>query len=209
MNDKGHPMRFITLEEHFATRAFVEGAGRYLAGFGPLVDQLCDLDTGRIGDMDGAGIDMQVLSLTAPGVEQLDPVAAVAAAREANEQLAVAVQKHPARLAGFATVAVAVPQEAAAELERCVHNYGFKGAVINGHVRGRYLDDSFFWPIFERRIAQSPHLPASDLSFTRSDKRGLRRQLLHRCRRAIGRRGVGLAYRHRQPSPAPHPQWPL
>lgn len=146
-------MRFITLEEHFATHAFVQGAGRYLAGFGPLVDQLCDLDSGRIGAMDEVGIDMQVLSFTAPGVEQLEPQAAVEHAREANERLAEAVQKHPRRLAGFATVAVAEPQGAAAELERCVHDYGFKGAVINGHVRGRYLDDAFFWPIFERAEA--------------------------------------------------------
>ena len=26
---------------------------------------------------------------------------------------------------------------------------GFKGAVINGHNRGRYLDDKFYWPILE------------------------------------------------------------
>jgi uncharacterized protein len=27
--------------------------------------------------------------------------------------------------------------------------HGFKGALINGHSRGRYLDDTFFWPILE------------------------------------------------------------
>ena len=31
-----------------------------------------------------------------------------------------------------------------------VREHGFKGAVINGHNRGRYLDDKFFWPILER-----------------------------------------------------------
>ena len=46
-------------------------------------------------------------------------------------------------------VAVAAPEAAARELERTVKDYGFKGAAINGHIRGRYLDDSYFWPILE------------------------------------------------------------
>jgi predicted TIM-barrel fold metal-dependent hydrolase len=39
---------------------------------------------------------------------------------------------------------------AADELERTVREHGFKGAMINGHTRGRYFDDEFFWPILER-----------------------------------------------------------
>jgi predicted TIM-barrel fold metal-dependent hydrolase len=31
-----------------------------------------------------------------------------------------------------------------------VTQHGFKGALINGHVRGRFLDERHFWPIFER-----------------------------------------------------------
>src|SRR6202012_2253846 len=38
---------------------------------------------------------------------------------------------------------------AAAELETRIKSGAFKGSVINGHVRGRYLDDKFFWPILE------------------------------------------------------------
>ena len=34
-----------------------------------------------------------------------------------------------------------------------VRGHGFKGAIINGHCRGHYLDDKFFWPIFERAEA--------------------------------------------------------
>ena len=43
-----------------------------------------------------SGIDVQVLSLTAPGVEQLDATEAVALAREANDRLADAVRRHQA-----------------------------------------------------------------------------------------------------------------
>jgi hypothetical protein len=100
--------------------------------------------------MDGAGIDVQVLSLTSPGTEQLEAADAVSMAADANNLLAEAVKQNPARLAGFATLPTALPDKAAEELERMVRHHDFKGAVINGHHRGRYLDDKFFWPILAR-----------------------------------------------------------
>jgi predicted TIM-barrel fold metal-dependent hydrolase len=156
-------MRTITLEEHYATPAFMEGPGHQLkdqaqaahahpqvaAGITQLLDRLCDLDDRRIADMDAAGIDVQVLSLTSPGVEQLGATEAVTLAREANDHLADAVRRHPNRFAGFAALPTAAPDTAADELERTIREYGFKGALINGHIQGRYLDDQFFWPILE------------------------------------------------------------
>jgi uncharacterized protein len=160
-------MRTIALEEHYATLAFMEGPGRDLkaqveaardhpqvaAGYDKLIEQLCDLGKGRIAAMDAAGIDVQVLSLTSPGVEQLDAPEAAAFAREANALLAQAVRRHPDRFAGFAALPTAAPEAAAEELERTVREQSFVGALINGHTRGRYLDDEFFWPILERAEA--------------------------------------------------------
>lgn len=103
--------------------------------------------------MDAAGIDVQVLSLTSPGTEQAEAADATVLAREANDFRAAAVKKNPARLAGFAALPTAAPDKAAEELERMVRGHGFKGALINGHSRGRYLDDQFFWPILERAEA--------------------------------------------------------
>lgn len=154
-------MRAIALEEHFASPGFLDGPGRGLKEQalkfgGPaarLFEQLCDLGDKRIAEMDTARIDMQILSLTSPGVEQLEPAEAVRFAREANDYVEDALRSHPARFGGFATLPAADPNSAAAELERTIHDYGFKGALINGHIRGRYLDDEFFWPIFERAEA--------------------------------------------------------
>jgi predicted TIM-barrel fold metal-dependent hydrolase len=147
-------MRTITLEEHFATAAFMEGAGKRLKGLtlggnSRIADQLADLGEGRIREMDQAGIDMQVLSLTSPGVEGLEAREAAVFARNVNDQLVEAVRRYPDRLAGLAALPTADPKSAVSELERTVKEYGFKGAVINGHIGGRYLDDAYFWPILE------------------------------------------------------------
>jgi hypothetical protein len=158
-------MRTITLEEHFATPEFFDGPGRELKNraekvggrYANLIERLCDVGVKRLAEMDAAGIDMQVLSLTAPGVEQLDNAEAIAIARDSNDYLADAVKKNPTRFAGLAALPTGAPDQAAAELERRVRQHGFKGAVINGHNRGRYLDDKFYWPILE--CAQALDVP--------------------------------------------------
>lgn len=150
-------MRIITLEEHFATPLYLEGPGQDLKNAAlkfegratKIIGPLCDIGDMRIAAMDVVGFDMQVLSLTSPGTEQLEAADAIALARETNDALAEAAKKHPKRLAGFAALPTAAPDKAAAELERRMQQGGFVGAVINGHVRGRYLDDKFFWPILE------------------------------------------------------------
>ncbi len=154
-------MKTITLEEHFVSPSFLEGPGKGLkeqaknpeSYIGKIYEQLCDLGDKRIAEMDAAGIDVQVLSLNSPGVEQLDAGEARKIARETNDFLANAVKSHPQRFAGFATLPTADPKAAAIELERTVRDYHFKGAIINGHVKGRYLDNKMFWPILERAEA--------------------------------------------------------
>src|SRR3712207_4854125 len=127
------PLRTIALEEHFATPAFVDGPGRQLvdqaraAGYPQLIDQLCDLGAQRIAQMDASGIDTQVLSLTAPGVEQLAAAEAIPLARDANERLADALQSYPSRLAAFAALPTMAPDRAADELEHTVRAHGFVG----------------------------------------------------------------------------------
>jgi uncharacterized protein len=157
----GPRLRTITLEEHFASPGFIPGPGRGFierlhntgAWGAKIFEQLQDVGEGRIAEMDAAGIDMQVLSLTSPGVEQADVAEQVAIARESNDFLSDAMKKNPKRFAGLACLPVAAPEQAADELDRRVRQQGFKGTLINGHTRGRYLDDKFFWPILERAEA--------------------------------------------------------
>jgi 2,3-dihydroxybenzoate decarboxylase len=114
-----------------------------------LVARLTDLGARRLHDMDASGIATQLVFLTAPGVQVFDAATGSALARSSNDQLAEAVRRHPARFAGLAAIAPQEPRGAAAELERGVRTLGLKGAVVNSHVRGEYLDDPKFWEIFE------------------------------------------------------------
>jgi predicted TIM-barrel fold metal-dependent hydrolase len=143
-------MRTIALEEHYATAGFLNGPGSWQRSRLDLAEQLIDLGDARIAAMDEAAIDLAVLSLVAPGVEQLDGPAAVRMARACNDELAAAVRRYPDRLAGFAALPISAPDAAAEELQRAVREYGFLGAAINGHCRGVYLDDQYFEPVLAR-----------------------------------------------------------
>ena len=145
-------MKLIALEEHFLdakVAAMLDDVDRALLS-PARVPGLDELGDARIRAMDEAGIAMQVLSHTKPGVQEIaDLEHATSLAMASNDGLAEAVAAHPTRFAGFATLATGAPQGAARELERTVSTYGFKGAMVNGHTRGEYLDNQRFWPIFE------------------------------------------------------------
>ena len=150
-------MKIVALEEHFILpreqASLPPGAHRgsdreRLLGF-DVVAELIDLGDRRIAAMDAAGISMQVLSHNQPGCQALDASAAVPMAGEVNDLLFEAVKAHPGRFEGFAALPTADPAAAVRELERAVTKLGFKGAMINGHTRGRFLDEKQFWSIFE------------------------------------------------------------
>jgi predicted TIM-barrel fold metal-dependent hydrolase len=152
-------MRIVTVEEHFLApmvKAATAALGlQDLGGGGPyspiaaVLPALEDLEVERLAVMDRAGIDLQVVSHTVPGLEQFDARRAVPLARATNDVLAAAVARHPDRLAAFAALPTAAPRAAAEELHRTVTELSFRGALINGHTGGRFLDQRFFWPIFE------------------------------------------------------------
>jgi 2,3-dihydroxybenzoate decarboxylase len=155
---------FITPELHQMYRELIASGGVDDPGFNSLIgyylgstserarnvsERLQDLGDRRIADMDATGIDMQIISLTSPGVQVLKTDAAVAMARLANDQLAEAIRRHPTRFAGLVAIAPQDPAEAAKEIERGVTRLGMKGVIINSHTQGEYLDNPKFWPIFE------------------------------------------------------------
>jgi 5-carboxyvanillate decarboxylase len=114
-----------------------------------IVRRLADLGAGRLADMNAAGIDHQVLALTAPGTNVLDTATARTMATLANDMAAQAVRDHPDRFTALAAVAWQDPDSSVAELERAVRRLGMCGVIANSHVQGAYLDDQRFWPVLE------------------------------------------------------------
>ncbi len=152
-------MKKIALEEHFLAPGFepywrstVENVDPALAA--KLLASLQDFGEERLKVMDAAGIGISVLGLAGPGVQsEPDTAKAIRNAREANDFLATKIQKQPDRYRGFAHLALQDPKAAADELERCVRDLKFCGAMINGHTHGRYLDHPDFYPVWERSEA--------------------------------------------------------
>src|SRR5712671_1944241 len=141
----------IALEEHYLDPEVKQYGG---PGAGPeIVQRLDDLSVLRLKEMDEAGIDIQVLSHSIPGLQGVDAATGVPLARRVNDRLHEAVQRHPDRFAAFAALPTADPKAAADELERTVTRLGFKGAMIHGLTNGVFHDDKRFWPIFERAQA--------------------------------------------------------
>jgi 2,3-dihydroxybenzoate decarboxylase len=145
----------IALEEHYQDVELrgLTGASGTGGSPGGLEERLNDLGSLRLKEMDEAGIDLQVLSHSIPGLQGVDAESGPALARRVNDRLHQAVLAHPDRFAAFAALPTADPRAAADELERTVTKLGFKGAMINGLTHGVFHDDKRFWPIYERAAA--------------------------------------------------------
>ena len=152
-------MKTIGTEEHFVT-ADVRAAWDRLGADaransmpvptpGELGERLREVGERRIAAMDEAGLDVQVLSLPQPGLNNLAPDEAVRLQVQTNDEIAELVRARPDRFQGFATLATPAPEAAARELERAVTELGLHGALIFGRTGERNLDHCDNWPIFE------------------------------------------------------------
>jgi predicted TIM-barrel fold metal-dependent hydrolase len=128
-------MRLIAIEEHILPlsvwEAWASAPPPYdpvsaIADGGETGDRLADLGEGRLALMDEQGVDVQVLSLTTPGLHNLEPGAAVEAARRVNDLIAETCARHPTRFQGFAALPTSDPETAPLELERAVRDLGLK-----------------------------------------------------------------------------------
>lgn len=148
----------IALEEHFLSpgfRPYFETTAINISPdlFGKAYEALQDFGDRRLAAMDAGGVETSVLSLAGPGVQaERDTAIAVRRARECNDFLADKMRDQP-RYGGLAHLAMQDPSVAADELERCMKELGFQGAMINGQTGGAYLDDDRFSPFWERAEA--------------------------------------------------------
>ncbi|MGI3785631.1 MAG: amidohydrolase family protein [Janthinobacterium lividum] len=155
-------MQLIAIEEHWnspaltaAVKALPAGRGDASLAFdemGDNLERLDDLGDWRVATMDEQGIDVAIVSLAPPGTQPLDAADAVALSRDGNDVAAEAVRRHPTRLRAFATLPLADPAAAVAELERAA-GLGLVGAMVYGRVGGTPLDDPRFDEVFAAAAA--------------------------------------------------------
>lgn len=116
---------------------------------GPVHNRLIDLYEMRMREMDKYDVDMHLLALTSTGVQMMDADRAVAVAEIGNDRLHEAIQRHPDRFTGLATIAVQDPPRAVKEIERAIKKLKLNGIMINSHTNGEYLSEQKYWPILE------------------------------------------------------------
>ncbi len=144
-------LEIIALEEHYWDPVVTDTfSGRNATRRGPLLDRLYDLGELRLKEMDAVGVDIQVLSHGAPSTQRLDAEQGPAIAKQANDNLHATCQANPDRFKAFAALPTANPEAAADELERCVIELGFTGAMIHGLTNGEFNDGKPYWPIYAR-----------------------------------------------------------
>ena len=128
----------IALEEHYAIEDTLQDSNGYLPPetWEELSGRLMDIEGRRIDEMDQNGVEMMILSLNAPAVQAIpDRQRANEVAKKSNTMLAEWVQRNPGRFRGFAALPLQDVDLACAEMERCVNELGFVGALVNGSPR--------------------------------------------------------------------------
>jgi uncharacterized protein len=133
-------MTLIALEEHLLPADLINEVRPNRTAPDALTAKLVEVGEQRLRVMDDAGIDMQVLSVAAPGTQQVPAEHAAELSRAVNDRCAEVVAAHAARFNALATLPTQDPDAAIVEAKRAVSELGFCGVVINGHTQGRFLD---------------------------------------------------------------------
>ncbi len=142
----------VALEEHFA---LPESSDAFLHGpiFTPEFSRKYrDIGSGRIAEMDRGAVELCLLSLGTPLIQEIPSTPqAIALSRRANDYLAENIAKFPKRLKGFAALPLQDPQAAAQELTRCVKELDFCGAMVYGFSQVGVADSAVYYDLPQYR----------------------------------------------------------
>ena len=155
-------MKVITIEEHITSDEIIKklmttqdgdmsaDTMKFFREKATVNGMLTDTEEFRIPYMDKVGIDMQVLSYINLASGMLEGEEKTNSCIKGNEFLKEQMDKYPDRFAAFACLPLWDVEASCKELEKCVKEYGFKGALLQGKFDGHFLDEKQFIPIFEK-----------------------------------------------------------
>ena len=162
--------RLITVEEHYSSTAVNEKIKKVYeehgteeqkksirTATGDAAPGVTDFGAERIAYMDAHGIDAQVISYASGLPATMEPEYSSELCRDVNNEMAEKADAYPGRFYLFANLPLGDGYEAAKELERCVKELGFVGAMISGHYHDLPYDDEHYFPVFEK--AQELNVP--------------------------------------------------
>ena len=144
----------IALEEHYAIEDTLQDSNGYLPPetWEELSGRLMDIEGRRIDEMDQNGVEMMILSLNAPAVQAIpDRQRANEVAKKSNDMLAEWVQRNPGRFSGFAALPLQDVDLACGEMERCVNELGFVGALVNGFSQADIEESALYYDLPQYR----------------------------------------------------------
>jgi aminocarboxymuconate-semialdehyde decarboxylase len=107
----------------------------------------------QLDQMNREGVQRSILSLATPFINyHIDPSIAVATARQFNDAIAAAIAGQERQFRAWAFLPMQDPVAAAEELVRCVREFRFVGGHVASNVRGVYLNDAQFEPIYRAAL---------------------------------------------------------
>ncbi len=121
----------------------------YGAPYVTLFPEMTDYEA-RIRDMDKAGVDIAVVSLTAQNCYFGGPEISLKAAQLVNDDMAYQQSKYPDRIRWFTSLPWQYPDLALQELERTVTNSSAVGVYVAANIDGLNLTDPLFVPIWNK-----------------------------------------------------------
>ena len=151
-------MKLITVEEHYSSKIITDEICKLFPNQedkNPLhskneTDKSIELGAERIAYMDKRGIDSQVISYAGGFTSKIDLKSAIYFCEKINNSMYESGNQYKGRFYYFAHLPLASAVDAAKELERCVKELGFVGAMISGHYEDIPYDDEHYMPIFEK-----------------------------------------------------------
>ena len=160
----------IAIEEHYRDEELAKTTSRRSGRPGRAAKSGCyDFGPLRIKEMDDVGIESAGdLARRAVDAKNAALKPRPRLTRRVNDRLHAQVGEKPADASPPSPACRRGARPAAAdEVERCVKELGFKGAMLHGLAKGTFLDDRKFWPIYARRdvdvpIYLQPPLPQAD-----------------------------------------------
>ena len=150
MDGTGKRLKKIAVEEHCYTETYLDWLYSSRVEFTPgrprddeAILMGLERGEGRLKEMDEAGVDMQILSLSYPDLDPFKTEDAITLSKIVNDELSETVKRYPDRFAAYCCLPLQDMEAAADELERAVTKLGLRGAMVNENTQRKYSDQRF------------------------------------------------------------------